>query len=59
MHLAIYTDKDKNNLNNFLEVFRDINKEIPVLEARYKRLLDLFGDYGLKKIDTFLATKIY
>ena len=30
--LAIYTDKDKNSLNEFL----DINKEIPILEARIK-----------------------
>ncbi|KAK6024833.1 type I site-specific deoxyribonuclease, HsdR family [Ostertagia ostertagi] len=52
--LAIYTDKDKKSLNTFLEVFRDINKEIPVLEARYKRLLDLFIDNGLKDISPFL-----
>jgi type I restriction enzyme R subunit len=52
--LAIYTDKDKSNLNEFLEVFRDINKEIPILEARYKRLLDLFGDNALNEIAPFL-----
>ncbi|RYE53176.1 MAG: type I restriction endonuclease subunit R, partial [Sphingobacteriales bacterium] len=52
--LAIYTDKDKKSLNTFLEVFRDVNKEIPVLEARFKRLLDLFVDYGLKDISPFL-----
>lgn len=55
--LAIYTDKDKSNLNDFLEVFRDINKEIPILEARYKRLVDLFGDNDLKEIDNFLQQK--
>jgi type I restriction enzyme R subunit len=55
--LAIYTDKDKSNLNDFLEVFRDINKEIPILEARYKRLVDLFGDNDLKEIDSFLQQK--
>lgn len=52
--LAIYTDSDKNKLNNFLSVFRDINKEIPVLEARYKRVLHLFSDNGLTQIDDFL-----
>jgi len=41
-------------LNEFLEVFRGINKEIPILEARYKRLVDLFGDNDLKEIDNFL-----
>ena len=55
--LAIYTDKDKNKLQNFLTVFRDINKEIPVLEARYKRILDLFIDKGLTQIQSFLEQK--
>lgn len=52
--LNIYTDKDESALDNFLEVFRDINKEIPILEARYKRLVDLFGDNNLKEITKFL-----
>jgi type I restriction enzyme R subunit len=52
--LNIYTDKDKTRLEDFLQVFRDIDKEIPVLEARYKRLIDLFSDYKLKEIDAFL-----
>jgi type I restriction enzyme R subunit len=55
--LAIYTDSDKDKLKNFLTVFRDINKEIPVLEARYKRILDLFTDNKLTEIKTFLEQK--
>jgi type I restriction enzyme R subunit len=55
--LSIYTDKDKSNLVNFLEEFRDINKEIPILEARYKRLIDLFNDNNLKQINEFLLQK--
>lgn len=55
--LNIYTDKDKLELSNFLEVFRDINKEIPILEARYKRLIDLFKDNKLSEIDKFLEQK--
>jgi len=55
--LAIYTDSDKNKLNNFLTVFRDINKEIPVLEARYKRILDLFTDNNLYDIRKLLEQK--
>lgn len=55
--LNIYTDKDKNRLEDFLHVFRDIDKEIPVLEARCKRLVDLFTDYNLKGIDDFLKQK--
>lgn len=53
--LDIYTDTDRNNLNKF---FRDVNKEIPILEARYKRLVDLFKDNDLKEIDNFLQQKI-
>jgi type I restriction enzyme R subunit len=56
--LNIYTDKDKLALNNFLDVFRDINKEIPILEARYKRLIDLFIDNKLLEIDSFLQQNI-
>jgi type I restriction enzyme R subunit len=52
--LSIYTDRDRDKLNNFLTVFRDINKEIPVLEARYKRILDLFTDRNLNEIKPFL-----
>ncbi len=55
--LAIYTDKDKDKLKNFLNVFRDINKEIPVLEARYKRILNLFTDNKLNEIENFLNQK--
>lgn len=55
--LDIYTDKDKKSLSTFLNVFRDINKEIPILEARYKRIVDLFIDNKLKEIDNFLQQK--
>ncbi|MBL7113036.1 MAG: type I restriction endonuclease subunit R [Bacteroidales bacterium] len=56
--LAIYTDHDREELNEFLEVFRDINKEIPVLEARYKRLVNLFTDHKLFDIDNFLNQRL-
>jgi type I restriction enzyme R subunit len=55
--LAIYTDKDKDKLKNFLDVFRDINKEIPVLESRYKRILNLFIEQKLTEIENFLNQK--
>ena len=59
--LEIYADnkKDVNSLNEFADYFRDINKEIPILEARYKRLIDLFGDNNLKQIDNFLQQQLY
>ncbi|MDD5581386.1 MAG: HsdR family type I site-specific deoxyribonuclease [Methylobacter sp.] len=55
--LAIYSD-DEEILKEFLEFFRDINKEIPALEARYQRLLQLFGDQGIKEIDDFVNQRM-
>jgi type I restriction enzyme R subunit len=57
--LEIYADnkKDMESLNDFANYFRDINKEIPILEARYKRLIDLFGDNKLEAIESFLQQK--
>jgi len=57
--LDIYTDnkKDMEALSEFTNVFRDINKEIPVLEARYARILHLFTDYKLTEIKEFLEQK--
>ncbi|MBS1764017.1 MAG: type I restriction endonuclease subunit R [Bacteroidetes bacterium] len=55
--LSIFTDKDKDKLKNFLDVFRDINKEIPVLESRYKRILNLFTEQKLNEIENFLNQK--
>lgn len=55
--LGIYTDRDKEKAQLFLNVFRDINKEIPVLEARYKRVLNLFTENNLNEIENFLNQK--
>lgn len=52
---AIYTDRDKDKLKSFLTIFRDINKEVPVIESRYKRILNLFIENGLKDIEFFLT----
>ena len=56
--LAIYTETDEKELEDFSAYFRDINKELPVLEARYKRLVQLFSDYGIKDIDDFVYQRI-
>lgn len=56
--LEIYSDSDRAKLENFLESFRDIDKEIPVMEARYKRLIDLFQDYELNLVKDFLDQSI-
>ncbi len=56
--LAIYATEDEAELKEFLENFKDINKEIPVLEARYNRLLQLFIDNGVIEIEDFVQQKI-
>ena len=56
--LAIYGDKDEKEFGDFLEYFRDINKEIPVLESRYNRLIQLFQDNGIKDIEAFVNQEI-
>lgn len=56
--LAIYTETDVKELEEFSAYFRDINKELPVLEARYKRLVQLFSDYGIKEIEEFVYQRI-
>jgi len=56
--LAIYGEEDEKELKEFLEYFRDINKEIPVLEARYNRLLQLFSDNGIGRIEDFVNQKM-
>ncbi len=36
----------------------DITDELPVLEARYRRLLNLFTDYGVARIEDFVQQRI-
>jgi type I restriction enzyme R subunit len=55
--LEIYTDRDKEKLKSFLNVFRDVNKEVPVLETRYKRIVNLFIENNLKSIEDFFTQK--
>jgi len=52
--LVIYGDEDEKEFGDFLEYFRDINKEIPVLDSRYNRLIQLFQDNGIKNIEPFV-----
>jgi len=52
--LAIYASED---IDEFLDSFTDIKKEIPVLEARYKRLIQLFEDKGIKEIEDFVQQR--
>jgi len=56
--LGIYTDADaeecKQELAEFGEYFKDINKEIPELELRYRKIIQFFETNGIIEMDAFL-----
>ncbi|MEM9896558.1 MAG: type I restriction enzyme endonuclease domain-containing protein, partial [Bacteroidota bacterium] len=41
-----------------MQGLKDINREFPVLEARYQRLIQLFEEYGIKDIQDFVNQKM-
>lgn len=56
--LNIWGSEDEKDIKELLEYFRDINKEIPVLEARYNRMIQLFEDNGIKMFRAFAEQKM-
>ena len=56
--LAIYTATDEKEFEDLSLYFRGLDKEIPVLESRFRRLLQLFQDYGVKQIEQFVNQKM-
>ncbi len=56
--LNIWGAKDEEDLKELLEYFRDINKEVPVLEARYNRMIQLFEDRGITSFRAFSEQKM-
>ncbi len=56
--LGIYTDKDaeecKSELAEFGEYFKDINKEIPELELRYRKIVQFFEEQNIAQMDALL-----
>jgi type I restriction enzyme R subunit len=56
--LAIYTETDEKELADLSAYFRGLDKEIPILEARYRRVLQLFSEYGIKQIEQFVNQKM-
>ncbi len=53
--LSIYAADDQEDLK---EGLKDITSEIPVLEDRYRRLLQLFQDQGVAEIEPWVQQKI-
>ncbi len=56
--LNIWGSEDEEDIKELLEYFRDINKEIPVLEARYNRIIQLFTDKGISDFKKFAEQKM-
>lgn len=56
--LNIWGAEDEEDIKELLDYFRDINKEIPVLEARYNRMIQLFEDKGIKNFKAFAEQKM-
>jgi type I restriction enzyme R subunit len=60
--LGIYTDAEaeevKEELVEFGEYFKDINKEIPELELRYQKIVQFFVANKIVDIDDFLHQRI-
>jgi len=60
--LGIYTDADaeecKEDLIEFGEYFKDINKEIPELELRYRKIVQFFEANTIADMDAFLRQTI-
>ena len=60
--LGIYTDAEeeevKDDLVEFGEYFKDINKEIPELELRYLKIVQFFEANKIADIEAFLQQKI-
>src|SRR5690606_1422784 len=54
--LSIYADEDREDIEDSLQ---DISSELPVLESRYRRLLNLFSDNGVPRIEDFVRQLIH
>ncbi|QDU94104.1 type I restriction enzyme endonuclease domain-containing protein [Lignipirellula cremea] len=53
--LSIYAADDQKDIEDTLQ---NINVELPVLEARFRRLLNLFKDNGVPQIEDFVEQRI-
>ena len=53
--LSIYSGDDQDDVENAL---KNVKSELPVLESRYQRLINLFKDNGVIQIEDFVKQKI-
>lgn len=53
--LSIYSGKDQKDI---LDAFKSVESEMPVLESRYRALIQLFEDRGVKKIEALVRQQL-
>ncbi len=53
--LKIYSADE---VNDILDSFRNITSEIPILEQRYNRLIQLFNEQGISQIDAYVQQTV-
>ena len=53
--LSIYSEEDRNDI---LDSLRNIKDEVPILETRYQRLINLFKEKGISEIQDFVEQRI-
>jgi type I restriction enzyme, R subunit len=53
--LSIYSGRDQDDI---LESFKSLESEVPVLESRYRRLIQLFEEKGLKRIEDLVNQRL-
>lgn len=54
--LMIYADED--DREDVLEALKEVASEVPVLESRFRRLIQLFADQGVGEIEAFVRQTI-
>ena len=54
--LSLYSGKDRDEI---LDSFKSVESEVPVLESRYRRLIQLFEDRGVKNIEPLVQQQLF
>lgn len=56
--LSIWGSEEEEDVKQIFDTIKNINEEIPVLESRYKRLVQLFTDNGVDNFEDFINQRI-
>lgn len=53
--LSLYSGKDQKDI---FDTFKSVNSEVPVLESRYRTLIQLFENKGIEKIEALVKQQL-